>query len=118
MEELDKHKALIGFKCNPLLRLSLCEQAERVGVTLSSYVETIVSSYKNQDDWIKELSGEVKGLQAKVEFYENPFLNELYNRFSGQNITYYDREGVQTVLKISTIADIYTIIINSFKIDE
>lgn len=117
MEEQDRHKALIGFKCSPALRLSLCEQAERVGVTLSSYVETIVSSYKNKDDQIKELTALVKSLREKVAFYETPFLEKLYTRYKGKVIQYNDREGNIITITINDIKDVYTVIINSFKAD-
>ena len=39
-----ERKVLVGFKCNPSLRLALCERAEKLDVTLSSHVETIVST--------------------------------------------------------------------------
>lgn len=117
MDEGNEHKVLVSFKCSPALRLALCEQAEKMGVTLSSHVENIAAYYKSKDKKIKELADTVRVLEEKVAFYENPFLQELYERFKGQNVSFYDREGYEQTLTIDGIKDAYTVIINSFKID-
>ncbi len=118
MDTIHEHKVLVGFKCSPTLQLSLCKQAERMGVSLSSHVEAIVSSYKNKDSEIKELTTKVETLQERIEFYENPLLEELCNRFKGQTITFYDRSDNELTITINDITDVFTIIINSFKINK
>lgn len=115
MKSQTEHKVLVGFKCSPSLRLALCEQAEKIGVTLSSHVETIVSTYKNKDIEVKELTETISRLQDKVGFYEDPFLEELYNKHKGKSITYLKRDGQKATKTIKDITDVYTIIINSFK---
>lgn len=118
MEKKLKHKVLVGFKCNPSLRLELCEQSEKIGVTLSSHVETIVSTYKNRDIEVKELYDKINNLEGKVSFYEDPLLEELYKKHKGKNIAYIKRDGKKTTKAIDNIQDVFTIIINSFKTDK
>ena len=96
----------------------LCEQAEKVEVTLSSHVETIVSTYKNKEDEVKDLSELVKKLKDKVGFYENSFLRQLYDQHKGQSITLLNRDNQKITITIQDITDVFTIIINSFKIEK
>ena len=112
------HKVLIGFKCSPSLRIALCEQAEKIGVTLSSHVETIVSTYKNKEAEIHELADKLKNLKEKIEFYENPFLKELFDKYKGQPISFLNRDKEKITITINDITDVFTIIINSFKIQK
>ena len=112
------HKVFVGFKCNPSLKLALCEQAEKMGVTLSSHVETIVSTYKNNETDVKDMSGQVRSMQERIDFYENAFLKELYKKYKGQSIQFRNREGEKVTITIRNITDVYTIIINSFTIDK
>ncbi len=111
----NERKVLIGFKCSPSLRLSLCEQADKLGVTLSSHVETIVSAQENELTNIKSLSEQVIRLKERIAFYENPILKELYEQFKGKTISYKDGQGNTINKPINTIQDVFTVIINSFK---
>lgn len=112
------NKITVAFKCSPELKSSLCEKADRLGITLSSHLENIVASDSNKDAKINQLLTVIEDLKRKVAFYEHPFLQELFDRFKGQNISYYDREGGKYIVTINSIMDVYTVIINSFKIEK
>ncbi len=117
MEEGNGHKVLVGFKCSPELRLTLCEQAEKMGITLSSHIEGIVASYKNKDNRINELSEELDILKERIAFYEHPKLIKLYEKHKDKTVKYKDSDGNNLALCIKSIADIFTIIINCFSIN-
>jgi len=110
-----ERKVLVGFKCNPSLRLALCERAEKLDVTLSSHVETIVSTQENKQNDILKLSKEVNALKERITFYENPFLTELYEEYKGKTISFKNRAGETVNQTINSIKDVFTVIINSFK---
>lgn len=116
-EDSNSNKIAVAFKCNPALKSTLCEQADRLGITLSSHLESIVASYKNKDDEIKQLLSIINSLKERIVFYENPFLTEIYERHKGQAVSYLDRQGNRVDLTINGITDVYTVIISSFTID-
>jgi hypothetical protein len=119
MEEIEEqkteNKVLIGFKCSPSLRNSLCNQADKLGVSLSSYVETLVLSQDENNKELKTLSEKVSSLREEISFYENPFLHELFEAHKGKEINYKNSSGKTITLNINSIKDVFTVIINSFK---
>ena len=115
LPEQNKHKVLVGFKCSPSLRAMLCSQADKLEVTLSSYVETIVLTREHDRKEISILSKQAKTLKETIAFYENPIMKELYEEYKGKSIAFKDRTGKTVNLTINSIQDVFTIIINSFK---
>ncbi len=107
-----QRKVLVGFKCSPSLKSALSNQAERLGITLSSHVETIMLT---QGDLRNELSEEIKTLRERLAFYENSLLKDLYEQNKGKAIQFKDTAGKEVNLTINSITDVFTVIINSFK---
>jgi hypothetical protein len=113
------HKVLIGFKCPPSLKSALCEQAEKLGVKLSSHVETIVLNQENKQKEITNLSEQFESIKKRVAFYENSYLKELYENNKGKTYSFKKSRTGETInLTINDITDAFTIIINSFKTDQ
>jgi hypothetical protein len=114
------NKVTIGFKCNPHIKLDLAEQANKLGLTLSEYVENIIAnSGKEQCNCNaekNELLRQINDLQEKIEFYENAFLKELFGKYENKKVQFINAEGNEVNLKIVGIRDVFTVIINSFKI--
>lgn len=118
-------KVTLGFKCHPNVKLYLAQKAQQLGLTLSEYVENLImnseklfekiqSQEKGEKERLTKINHEQK---VKIEFYENDFLKKLYDKYKNLIAEYKNEKNEKVNLKISDIQDIYTIIINSFKID-
>jgi len=102
-------KTTLGFKCPAKVKLKLAENAQLLGVTLSEYVENIVLNY---DPTTNE---RLKLLTERVEFYENPILKKLFEKNKNQEVEFTTESGNKMKIKIRTLFDTYTAVINSFK---
>jgi len=109
----------VGFKCEPELKLLLAEEAENAGLTLSNYVSKLVGFEINV---IRQLRQENQSLKGSIEksnnlltFYRNQLLFDLYDLHKGKQISYLNRFGEMVKQKITSIEDVYLVIINSFK---
>lgn len=112
-------KVTLGFKCDPKLKIQLAEIANLNGLTLSSYVESYIKNAQGtieaKNQICEKLKSENSKLIIKVNFYENSLLKELFNQYKDRTISYIKTNGQKVNLKIMTIEDVYTVIINSFK---
>jgi len=106
-------KVTIGFKCNPKIKLQLANDAKIYGLTLSEYVENLLLTVENHG---KPETSEIIKLKNEVAFYENDILKSFYYQYEGQEISFQTPDGEECKIKIIEPKDIYTIIINSFKI--
>ena len=108
-------KVTIGFKCNPKIKLKLAHEAGRYGLTLSEYVENILLDLDGASKADETL---INNLKEKLAFYENDILKHLFKKFNGELIEFKNEKGDDLKIRISKLTDIYTIIINSFKISK
>jgi len=112
-------KVTLGFKCSPELKLKLAEAALSDGLTLSTYTEMLLSK-ANQDfeKYHKEnkvLQKKNLDLKNKLDFYECPALQKLLQNNKDEVHTFKNMEGRTVNLKVQTLQDVYTFMINSFK---
>lgn len=108
-------KVTVGFKCNPKVKLRLAQEANKYGLTLSEYIETLlleVEGVKQPEDKI------VLGLMEKIAFYENDILKALFGEYEGKHYEFKNANGQDLNIKVTEPKDIYTIIINSYKINK
>ncbi len=114
-------KVTLGFKCSPHIKLALAEEANELGLTLSEYVENIIGNYREiiseNDPEIPELRRQIDQLKARMLFYENPLLQEMFEAHKNQELKFINSKNEEVNLKITDIRDVYTVIINSFKIN-
>ena len=115
LDGLDKinKKVTVGFKCNPTLKLQLANEAKYRGLTLSEYVENLLSALGDNDSLN---SKKIDELKDQLEFYENKTLLSFYNKYKGQEIKFNNVEGDSMQVKVKDPKDIYTVLINSFKL--
>lgn len=114
----------LGFKIKSEVKLKLAEDAEKLGLTLSSYVKRLVDDGNYFIDEIKDqvkkekdkLIKEKTELQERITFYENDTLQNLFKEHKSQMISYINSVGVKVNKEIVNIQDVYEIIISSFKI--
>jgi len=114
-----KNKVTLGFKCNPEIKLTLANEAQQRGITLSEYVETIIVNSGNEKlqtkTEIEKLTKIIKEQKTKIEFYENDILKKLYEQNKNTIAQFKNANNEIVNVKIASINDIYTLIINSFK---
>lgn len=67
----NERKVFIGFKCSPPLKSTLCEKADKLGISLSSHVETILLTHHSNKNKIKQLSEQIEILNERISFYKN-----------------------------------------------
>jgi hypothetical protein len=117
--EETKHKVTLGFTCPPIVKLELAQEAKKLDITLSEYVEHLVMNRTNlkpgSQEEIEKLNTILSEHKNRIEFYENSFLKALFLKYKGQSHEYTDASGKKNKLEIKSVQDIYTIVINSFK---
>lgn len=119
-----KNKVTVGFKCKPLVKLTLAKNAHHIGLTLSQYVERLIDQNEMlQSEWkdkmLKEqerLTQSLKEQEKKTAFYENDLLNAMLERNMGKSVSFTDKKtGSEKHIEIKRLEDVYTVMINSFK---
>lgn len=108
-----KKKVTVGFKCHPELKLHLIHQAKKSALTLSEYVETLI---QQTDKAIQLEKAENDQLKDQLAFYENDILLRLYEEYQQKTVDFIAINGEKQSIKINSLKDMYTILINSFKI--
>ncbi|WP_428657675.1 hypothetical protein [Runella sp.] len=128
-----RNKVTLGFKYDGGTKIQLAHEANQNGMTLSEYVETVISlrhqkaasapgtkSRYTFSEWESKLSNARKlaeVLQKRLDFYEiNPILNHLFLVYEGQSIPYADAQGRKQLIEITQPADVFTVLIHSFKL--
>jgi hypothetical protein len=104
-------RVTLGFKCSPQLKISLANQAESNNMTLSEYVEGLVMYIDEEHQFLRL---RINNLTKEVNFYENQKLNQLFNENKGRLLSYVNTDNEQKEIRIDTIKDLYTILVNSF----
>lgn len=110
-----KNKTTLGFKCDPMLKLRLAQEAQKLSITLSEYVEGIVANYNPTAQSTETSDSLIKACKDKVNFYENDILKELFIANKGKTFDFTTAKGASLNVKINTLQDVYTVLINSFK---
>ena len=113
-----KNKVTLGFKCNPLVKLTLAQEAERLGITLSEHVENIVVNRKQLINGNGEANASeetINKLKEKINFYENDFLKKLLDDNKGIPHTYIDANGETQTLTVNSMQDAFTVMTNSYR---
>jgi hypothetical protein len=103
-----KNKVNLGCKCSPNLKMTLAKEALKYGMTLSEYVEILVSD-RNLDTKMQE---ENQALKNKLSFYENEKLQAVYLKNKGTKSSFFNDLGKEEFIFIESIQDAYTAIIN------
>lgn len=117
-------KVTLGFKCNPAVKLDLTQKANKLGLTLSEYVENLIMNSERLLEKLKDQEQEEKERltlinieqKEKIDFYEGGFLKSLFSKCKNQYAEYVNERNEIVNLKINNIEDLFTIIVNSFKL--
>jgi len=115
LDEFNKtnRKVTVGFKCNPMLKLQLANDAKERGLTLSEYVENLLLTLEENSELDHK---QIDDLSDRLLFYENDKLLKLFRKYNGQEIEFKNADGDSMHVTIREPKDIYTILINSFRL--
>lgn len=123
-----RNKVTLGFKCDAGTKIQLAHEANQNGMTLSEYVETVVSmrhqtnthqkSNYSLNEWESKVSNakrQSEPLQIRLDFYEkHPVLLELFKIHRGQTVSYINGQGYTQEIVISQVADVFMVLVHSF----
>lgn len=119
-----QNKVTTAFKCEPHVKISLAENAADIGLTLSHYLEELVTS---GEEIVKRIRDEAyeqnmrlikrnSELTARLTLYETDLLKRFFSEQMGKSVSYIENTGQKTVLIINDLPDVNQFIQNSFKI--
>jgi len=116
----NQNKVTVGFKCHPEMKTALLKEAKQLDISLSEYVESLVF---NRSELNRAVNSEqhietINKLKHKIAFYENNLLTDLYNAHKNEIVSYINNVGKTIELEINELTDVYTILVNSFKINK
>ncbi|MFC0184526.1 hypothetical protein ACFFJX_19135 [Pseudarcicella hirudinis] len=103
----------------------MAQEAQLMGMTLSEYVDTIISTRKqhtksNNNSELQTLLSQQKAhlhhFKRKVDFYENELLQNAFQLRKGQTLEYRNIYGETVSKTITQIEDIYTILLDTIKL--
>ena len=113
---LKENKATLGFKCNAKLKLKLALEAQNLNLTLSEYVESIITNHGQQSNAENRsiiAIDEVEELKRKVALYENPTMLAWLEKDKGNLIRYYGMNAHMKFKQIESLEDLYAILIDT-----
>ncbi len=125
-----RNKVTLGFKCDAGTKIQLAHEANQNQMTLSEYVETVVSmrhhkaanqshhkSNYSLSEWESKLNNakrQSEQLQTHLDFYEkNSVLIDLFKSYKGQSVTYLNVQGREQNIIINQVSDVFTVLIHS-----
>jgi hypothetical protein len=122
-----QNKVTLGFKCSAGTKIQLAQEAQQIGMTLSEYVDTVISSrHSLQSQGSKSTSElapkiemqkrQIQQLEAKVNFYENDLLKRAFQQNHGQIIQYNNSQGQLAQRPINQIEDVFLVLLDSVKL--
>ncbi len=117
-------KVTVGFKCEGREKIALAHEAHNSAMTLSEYVECLVSSRHEQRQFVtteviqelEESKSINKRLLDQLAIYENnEQLQRLLTTHLGKTVPLRDSTGKETMVTVSHVSDVFRIMVNSFK---
>ena len=119
--EFAQNKVTLGFKCDAGTKIQLAQEAQKIGMTLSEYVDTVISSRHSLQNQAPRSTSElapkvetqreqIRQLEAKVNFYESDTLKRAFYKHQGQTLPYTNYKRQQVQRKVNQIEDVYTIL--------
>lgn len=119
-------KVTVGFKCDGRAKIRLAQEAHQAEMTLSEYVEHVVSlRHESQPaaapvpDQTLQLRQQLHALRQRLAVYEdNQQLQHLFTTHQGQTIPWRDASGQPSSLVVNHVSDVFKILISSFEITD
>lgn len=120
-----RNKVTLGFKCDAGTKIQLAKEATQNGMTLSEYVDTVISTRHQKAEMPESTSKlifqadryrqQISSLEKKVAFYENDLMKRAFAVYKGQKLSYSTPNGIAKSITINSIEDVFTVLIHSVK---
>lgn len=110
-------KVCVGFKCEAQLKSDLTNESSQHGMSLSEYVEMIISNRKEKipENNFKEVNLQLQKLQERIDYYEKNILGSLFDKHRGKELQFKAPNGEMKPRVINTPSDLLEVIISSIK---
>jgi hypothetical protein len=121
---MNERKVVVSFKCFQDLKDDLVNAANKNGYTVSAFIDMIISSIEDLDNALKvtdeekkynELNVNYLYARRKVFFFESR-LKKFLLAEKGKRYKYVDFDGNHIDITINDYADIFNIMVSTFKI--
>jgi hypothetical protein len=104
----------LGFKTSTTNKIQLVQAAQQEGMSLSKYVNHIITSYPSK---LRRLEEDNIVLSKKVSSFELPELITLFGQVKGHKAFLKDSGGFEKHILINSIYDLQEVLVKSFKIN-
>jgi len=112
-------KVTLGFKCDPMLKFKLAKEAAMNGLTLSTFTEKLINEHIEKIDEEKQeiemMKSKMVNLSKRLRFYESPILENLLAKHGNEVHEYTNLDGEKEKIRLTTIQDVFTIMLNKFR---
>jgi hypothetical protein len=110
------NKVTVGFKCDPETKLKLILEAEKEGVSLSSYIEGIILRRELELFTNEEVNQILDEMNEELNFYEHPKLQKALTMYRGKEISFTNEDGQVETITVRGLHDVFTVFINYIKL--
>jgi ribosome-binding protein aMBF1 (putative translation factor) len=122
-----QNKVTLGFKCDAGTKIQLAQEAQQTGMTLSEYVDTVISTRHNLQNQAPRSTSElatkvdmqkaqIQKLESKINFYENDLLKKAFQLYKNKSVPYTNHLGQQTFRVVNQIEDVFLILTDIVKL--
>ncbi len=104
----------VAFKTTTSRKNNLQQEADYADIPLSSYIDAkLMLADENEEKHVNEM----RKLRAGLDFYEKSRLLNFLKKLQGQHFKFTDPDGNQIELTVNSVADVFTLLVNSFKLE-
>lgn len=104
----------VAFKTTSNRKNNLQQEADYAALPLSSYIDSkLILADENEEKHFDE----IRKLSVKLDFYEKSRLLNFLKKLQGQHFKFNDPDGNQIELTVNSVADVFTLLVNSFKLE-
>ena len=122
-----QNKVTLGFKCEAGTKIQLAQEAQQIGMTLSEYVDTVISSRNSLQSQgskstselapkIEQQKRQIQQLEGKVNFYENDLMKSAFAKYRGKTVPYNNSYGQPVQRTVNQIEDVFLIMNDIIKL--
>jgi hypothetical protein len=119
-------KVTLGFKCDGRAKIRLAQEAREAEMTLSEYVEHVVSLRHERSpaaapvvDQTPQLLDQLRQVRQQLAVYErNELLQQAFTTNKGQTYQWNDRNGQPHTLLINHVSDVFKVLVNLVEISQ
>lgn len=104
----------IAFKTTQQRKDNWQEQADFANLSLSSYLDSRLELVEENED---KFYASISELKKQLAFYENSRLLDFLKQLQGKHFNFLDSNGNAIELTVNTVADVFTLLIHSFKLE-